>query len=75
MILKEKKRIVSPFRFPHILTVDTNSEGALMLFLKMFLLMWFVAGVGTAIGGLAWTCWKSSEMLKDSPAPSRAFGD
>jgi hypothetical protein len=74
-IFKEKKRILSPFPFSYISTGNTNSEGALMLFLKLFLLTWFVAGVGTAIGGLAWTCWKSSQMLKDSPAPSRAFGD
>lgn len=47
----------------------------MLFFLKMFLLTWFVAGVGTAIGGLAWTCWKSAEMLKDSPLPSRIFGD
>ena len=47
----------------------------MLFFLKLFLLTWLGAGVATAIGGLVWTCWKSAEMLKDSPLPSRIFGD
>lgn len=42
----------------------------LLYAVKFLLGSWLVAGVITALGGLAWTCNISSRMLKDAPKSS-----
>jgi hypothetical protein len=39
---------------------------------RLLVFSWMVMGAGTALVGLAWTCWKSTHVLRETPSENNS---